>query len=190
MPAIMMADPGLGRGGSSDPYSQEYNREYIQDPRSQMEYRMQQEYRVQEYRSQQEYRQEYRTQMDFRQEYRGPAPGPDGRNQEYRGPGGPPQEYRGPGGPPGPPQDYRGPLNLPGPAQDYRGPGNPQDHEHARKMADLETLRHIISQWNANRLDLFELSLPNEVGIPPPLLKIIFLSERVLLVELGGGDDF
>ena len=170
MPAIMMADPGLGRGGSSDPYSQEYNREYIQDPRSQMEYRMQQEYRVQEYRSQQEYRQEYRTQMDFRQEYRGPAPGPDGRNQEYRGPGGPPQEYRGPGGPPGPPQDYRGPLNLHGPAQDYRGPGNPQDHEHARKMADLETLRHIISQWNANRLDLFELSLPNEVGIhtPPP----------------------
>ena len=34
----------------------------------------------------------------------------------------------------------------------------------ARRLHDLETLRHIITQWNANRLDLFELSLPNEVG--------------------------
>merc|ERR1712002_563182 len=32
----------------------------------------------------------------------------------------------------------------------------------ARRLHDLETLRHIITQWNANRLDLFELSLPNE----------------------------
>ena len=37
--------------------------------------------------------------------------------------------------------------------------------EYARKMQDLETLRHIISQWNANRLDLFELSMPNEVSV-------------------------
>jgi hypothetical protein len=28
---------------------------------------------------------------------------------------------------------------------------------------DREALRHIISQWNANRLDLFSLSEPNEV---------------------------
>ena len=62
-------------------------------------------------------------------------------------------------------QDYRGPAPGPdGRSQEYRGPGNPQEQEHARKLADLETLRHIISQWNANRLDLFELSLPNEVG--------------------------
>ena len=25
-------------------------------------------------------------------------------------------------------------------------------------------MKQIIMQWNANRLDLFELSLPNEVG--------------------------
>lgn len=34
--------------------------------------------------------------------------------------------------------------------------------EYQRKMQDLDTLRHIITQWNANRLDLFELSMPNE----------------------------
>ena len=28
---------------------------------------------------------------------------------------------------------------------------------------DLEHLKQIIMQWNANRLDLFELSMPNEV---------------------------
>lgn len=36
--------------------------------------------------------------------------------------------------------------------------------EHARRMQDLDTLCQIISQWNANRLDLFALTLPNEVG--------------------------
>ena len=41
---------------------------------------------------------------------------------------------------------------------------SPQEQA-ARKSADLETLRHIIAQWNANRLDLFELSFPNEVRV-------------------------
>ena len=36
--------------------------------------------------------------------------------------------------------------------------------EYARKMRDHHTLSQIITQWNANRLDLFALSLPNEVG--------------------------
>ena len=31
------------------------------------------------------------------------------------------------------------------------------------KMRDYEVLSQIISQWNANRLDLFALTLPNEV---------------------------
>merc|ERR1719193_1593050 len=46
-----------------------------------------------------------------------------------------------------------------------QGPG-PGDHqreaEHLRRMQDLEHLKQIIMQWNANRLDLFELSMPNE----------------------------
>ena len=33
----------------------------------------------------------------------------------------------------------------------------------AKKAADREALRHVIQQWNANRLDIFELSEPNEV---------------------------
>ena len=37
-----------------------------------------------------------------------------------------------------------------------------QDFEE-RKWRDREALRHIIGQWNANRLDLFSLSEPNEV---------------------------
>ncbi|XP_052123396.1 afadin [Frankliniella occidentalis] len=32
----------------------------------------------------------------------------------------------------------------------------------AKKAADREALRHVIQQWNANRLDIFELSEPNE----------------------------
>ncbi|XP_063220039.1 afadin isoform X2 [Bacillus rossius redtenbacheri] len=32
----------------------------------------------------------------------------------------------------------------------------------ARKQQERETLRNVIAQWNANRLDLFELSEPNE----------------------------
>lgn len=35
--------------------------------------------------------------------------------------------------------------------------------EIANKRAEREALRGVIQQWNANRLDLFELSEPNEV---------------------------
>lgn len=34
---------------------------------------------------------------------------------------------------------------------------------HARKMLDREAVRSVIQQWNANRLDLFALSEPDEV---------------------------
>ncbi len=43
------------------------------------------------------------------------------------------------------------------------GGGGGDDEE--RKWRDREALRHIIGQWNANRLDLFSLSEPNEVNI-------------------------
>lgn len=42
--------------------------------------------------------------------------------------------------------------------------GNSND----RRALEREALRNVINQWNANRLDLFELSMPNEV-------KLIFL---------------
>lgn len=42
-----------------------------------------------------------------------------------------------------------------------------------RKWRDREALKHIIGQWNANRLDLFSLSEPNEVS---HLLVFLFLS--------------
>lgn len=34
-----------------------------------------------------------------------------------------------------------------------------------KRMLDREALRSVIQQWNANRLDLFELSEPDEVMI-------------------------
>jgi hypothetical protein len=37
-------------------------------------------------------------------------------------------------------------------------------------MRDYEALTQIITQWNANRLDLFALSLPNEVR---PILQTL-----------------
>lgn len=37
--------------------------------------------------------------------------------------------------------------------------------ELANKKAEREALRGVIQQWNANRLDLFELSEPNEVSV-------------------------
>jgi len=37
-----------------------------------------------------------------------------------------------------------------------------KSHEYHKKLQDLETLRNIIISWNGSRLDLFELSLPNE----------------------------
>ena len=33
-----------------------------------------------------------------------------------------------------------------------------------RRLQDMENLRNMLIAWNANRLDLFELSMPNEVG--------------------------
>lgn len=32
-----------------------------------------------------------------------------------------------------------------------------------KRMLEREALRSVIQQWNANRLDLFELSAPDEV---------------------------
>uniref|UniRef100_T1I5R3 Uncharacterized protein n=1 Tax=Rhodnius prolixus TaxID=13249 RepID=T1I5R3_RHOPR len=32
-----------------------------------------------------------------------------------------------------------------------------------RRTEEREALRSVIAQWNANRLDLFELSEPNQV---------------------------
>lgn len=32
-----------------------------------------------------------------------------------------------------------------------------------KRMLEREALRSVIQQWNANRLDLFELSEPDEV---------------------------
>lgn len=34
-----------------------------------------------------------------------------------------------------------------------------------RRALEREALRNVIAQWNANRLDLFELSEPNEVNL-------------------------
>lgn len=34
----------------------------------------------------------------------------------------------------------------------------------AERALEREALRNVINQWNANRLDLFELSEPNEVS--------------------------
>lgn len=33
-----------------------------------------------------------------------------------------------------------------------------------KRMLEREALRSVIQQWNANRLDLFELSEPDEVS--------------------------
>lgn len=33
------------------------------------------------------------------------------------------------------------------------------------RVAEREALRSVIQQWNANRLDLFELSEPDEVRV-------------------------
>lgn len=36
---------------------------------------------------------------------------------------------------------------------------------HDKKMLDREAVRSVIQQWNANRLDLFALSEPDEVSV-------------------------
>ena len=63
----------------------------------------------------------------------------------------------GPGGPGGPVSMMPPPSS--GPVAGHFDPGL----DAARKQHDYETLCQIITQWNANRLDLFALSLPNEV---------------------------
>lgn len=35
----------------------------------------------------------------------------------------------------------------------------------AKKKEEREALRNVVKQWNNNRLDLFELSEPNEVSL-------------------------
>jgi hypothetical protein len=42
---------------------------------------------------------------------------------------------------------------------------NPMEAAAVKKQQERETLRNVIAQWNANRLDLFELSEPNEVSL-------------------------
>ena len=45
--------------------------------------------------------------------------------------------------------------------------------EAARMAQDYEALVNIIKQWNANRLDLFALTLPNEVRVKIFWIKFI-----------------
>lgn len=40
---------------------------------------------------------------------------------------------------------------------------NPEMTMAMKRHEEREALRSVIQQWNANRLDLFELSEPNEV---------------------------
>ena len=64
----------------------------------------------------------------------------------------------------GEPGHHGGQAPTPGP---YPGPehGYPPEYvEKMKKMQDRERLRNMLTAWNANRLDLFELSMPNEVG--------------------------
>lgn len=62
----------------------------------------------------------------------------------------------------GPPRQALGPGPAPPPGPH---PGSyASAAEQSRRLQDFETLCQIITQWNANRLDLFALSLPNEVS--------------------------
>lgn len=57
----------------------------------------------------------------------------------------------------------------------------------AKRMQERENLSNIIAQWNANRLDLFEISEPNEVSHPclDFLLFVFGLSwQIVVMVDL------
>lgn len=42
---------------------------------------------------------------------------------------------------------------------------NPEMAMVMKRNEEREALRSVIQQWNANRLDLFELSEPNEVSV-------------------------
>ena len=93
--------------------------------------------------------------------YPGQAPhfGPHGDG------GFPGQGPRGPGGYPGHPN---GNGSVPLPQMSFQPQPQPMtmhdQAEAARLAQDYEALVSIIKQWNANRLDLFALTLPNEVG--------------------------
>jgi hypothetical protein len=103
-----------------------------------------------------------------------PVVGPPMGHQQFQQGPGPPGPMMGYGPPPGQQQQQQQQYNhqmaqLP-PGQIMGYPGHPggqalmSDYvESAEKRKDYETLCHIINQWNANRLDLFALSLPNEV---------------------------
>ena len=88
-------------------------------------------------------------------------------------PQGPPIQVWGNGGngpmtTPIPPQHMGyggGPMPPVPPMMGYPPQQMSDDVEIAQKRKDFETLCQIINAWNANRLDLFALSLPNEVGM-------------------------
>lgn len=54
---------------------------------------------------------------------------------------------------------------------------NPEMTMAMKRHEEREALRSVIQQWNANRLDLFELSEPNEVNeiliLSMPYLSVI-----------------
>lgn len=49
----------------------------------------------------------------------------------------------------------------------------------ATKKDEREALRAVVKQWNANRLDLFELSEPNEVSLNFYLKNERFVDEKI-----------
>ena len=62
---------------------------------------------------------------------------------------------------------------------------NAAEMDPIKRVQERENLRNIIKQWNANRLDLFEISEPNEVGhlfifLYSPLVFFWFIFERSL----------
>ena len=99
----------------------------------------------------------------------GPPPMPP-QGHHMQGYGGPPPSHQYPAPPPPNMQYNKNGGGPPAPMQQPMGGGGyPQqmsdDVEMAQKRKDFETLCQIINAWNANRLDLFALSLPNEVGM-------------------------
>lgn len=57
---------------------------------------------------------------------------------------------------------------------------NPEMSMVVKRTEEREALRGVIAQWNANRLDLFELSEPNDVstasGSDSHLMRMLRLS--------------
>ena len=54
-------------------------------------------------------------------------------------------------------------LASPGTSSSTQSTSSGLDHQ-TKRVQERENLRNIIAQWNANRLDLFEISEPNEVS--------------------------